>query len=208
MATLADLLADLNDRIDDAGNTQVPEATKIRYLRHGISAMWDRIYKTALDTSLEIVEGQYEYDIPAAVGDYAMITRIDVETGDATDRYVPLEEFDILPVQTSKVLVLHRIPVQAGARIRIVSAKRLAVLTTGTDTYDGPPGTEEIPVWYALGLVMDRRHENRLDYTRYTTVAAENGVDINEVMNSSQFAFAMFEALMNRYAMPLPNRSG
>lgn len=208
MATLADLLADLNDRIDDAGNTQVPEATKIRYLQHGIAAMWDRIYRTVSDTSLVIVANQYEYNIPAAVGDHAMITRIDVETGDATNRYVTLEEYDLLPLQTSKVLVLHRIPVSAGARIRILSAKKLTVLALTTDTYDGPPGTEEIPVWYALGLVMDRRHENRIDYTRLSTVDGVNEVGINDIMTSAQFCFAQFELLLDRYAMPLPNRVG
>lgn len=208
MSTLADFLADLNDRIDDEDNDQVTEAKKIRYINHGLRAMWPRVYVTTSDDSLEIATDTYEYAIPAAVGDHAMITRLEIETGDATDRFVKLDDYQILPVQTGKKLILDRIPVEVGSRIRIASAKRVAELAATGDTYDGPPGTEEIPIWYALGLVMGRRQENRIDFTRYSTVAAENGVDINEVMNSAQFCFAQFELLLDRAAMPLPGRAG
>lgn len=206
--TAADLLADLNDRINDVANTQVPEAVKLRYLSNGVSAMWPKIYRTTMDTSLLFEEGAYEYAIPPAVGDNAMITRLDIESNVASNRWIPLEAVDIIPMQENKILRVEGRPSYYGSRIRIVSAKPLTRLTATTTEYDGPPGTEEIPVWYALGLVMDRRHENRLDYTRYSTVAAQNGVDITEVMNSAQFCFAQFELLLDRHAMPLPSRVG
>ena len=208
MATAADLLADLNDRIDDAANSQVPEVTKIRYLNQGIRAMWPRIYRTVSDTTLEIATDTYEYTIPSAVGDHALITRIDVESGDATGRYHRLEECEVLPVQTGKTLVLDRIPSAVGSRIRIISAKRLTEFVTSATTYDGPPGTEEIPVWYALGLVISRGHENRMDYTRLVTLDGQNGVGPNEIMNSAQFCFAQFELLLERAALPLPSEGG
>lgn len=208
MTLASDLLADLNDRIDDVANIQIPEATKLRYLSHGIRAMWPKIYRTMTDTTVALVTDVFEYAIPSAVGDDAMITRVDVETGVASGRYVQLDDLEILPTQTGKTLILDFRPSYVGARFRIISAKKVSALTNSAETYLGPPGTEELPVWYAMGLVMDRRHENRVDYTRYSTVAAANGVDITEVMNSSQFCFAQFEVLLDRYEMPLPSRVG
>ena len=208
MATAASLLADLNDAINDASNTQVPEADKIRYLNRGLGAMWPKVYRTVVDESLAIVADQYEYDVPAAVGDYGLVTRVDIETQDGSGRFYVLEEWELTPVQTSKKLILSRLPSEAGSTIRITSAKRLTEFTASSSTYDGPPGTEEIPVWYALGRVMGRRQEDRLDFTRYATVAAQNGVDINEVMNSAQFCYAQFELLLDRAEMPLPTQGG
>lgn len=208
MADLDALLADLNDRIDDVSNAQVPAATKTRYLNHGIRALWPKLYETNVDTSVVLVDDQYEYAIPAATGDHAMITRVEVETGVGTNRYLDLEGYEILPTLTSKSIRLDFFPSLAGAKLRVFSATRIPELVNGTDVFGGPPGTEEIPVWYALGLVMGRGHEGRVDYTRYSTVAAENGVDINEVMNSVQFCFAQFSVLLSQYEMPLPSRVG
>lgn len=208
MTLASQMLADLNDRINDVGNTQIPEVDKLRYLSHGIRAMWPKIYRTVQDNSIVLAVDTYEYAIPGAVGDNAMITRIDIESNVGTNRYMPLDDLEILPVHTGKTLIIDYLPSYVGSRIRIVSAKMLSPLSAPADVYDGPPGTEEIPVWYALGIIMDRRHEDRLDYTRYNTVAAQNGVDVTEVMNSSQFCFAQFDVLCDRYEMPLPSRVG
>lgn len=207
MADLDDLLDDLNDRIDDDADTQVTEARKIRYINHGIRAMWPRIYRTLTDSTIEIAADTYEYALPSGF-DNAWITRVDIETDDASGLWLPVEDYEILPVLTGRSIIIERPHVNAGARLRVMAAKRLTELVAPTDVYDGPPGTEEIPIWYALGLVMTRRHENRIDYTRYSTVAAANGVDIAEVMSSGQFAFAQFELLLERAAMPMPSRTG
>lgn len=71
-------------------------------------------------------------------------------------------------------------------------------------TYDGPAGTEELPVLYAMGIASGRLVDPRLPYTRYSTVNAQNGVDLNEIMNASQFWFAQFELLLDRLGMPWP----
>lgn len=70
--------------------------------------------------------------------------------------------------------------------------------------YDGPAGTEELPVLYAMGIASGRLVDPRLPYTRYSTVNAQNGVDLNEIMNASQFWFAQFELLLDRLGMPWP----
>lgn len=205
MATLLTLLDDLRERMGDAGDTEVTRATKVRWINHGINAMWPRLYRTVVDESLTTVTDQYEYDIPASVGDNALITRIDVQN--AAGRFVPIEASYLLPVNTGKVLVLDDL-LQAGYTIRVTSAKRLAQLTLDTDVYDGPEFTAEIPVWYALALAMGKGHFGRIDHTRYATVMAQNGVDINEVMGSVQFCMGQFEALLDAAAMPLPSAFG
>lgn len=210
MATLQDLLDDLNDRLNDANNAAgAGEANKIRYINNGIRATYPRLYRTLSDTSLLIAADTYEYTLPATF-DHARMVRVEVETGNATDRYTHLYDFEIVPLQESKILRLDHLelPVDTGSRIRLIGVQPLTALALTTDTYDGPPGTEEIPVWYAFGLAMGRRLEDRLLHTRFSTTAAMNGVDINEIMNANQFAFAQFELLLDRHAMPLPAQAG
>jgi hypothetical protein len=95
-----------------------------------------------------------------------------------------------------------------GTKIRVTSAVPLTPFATSASTYDGPPITEELPVWYALGVATGRRLEDRADYRRYSVIAAQNGVDISELMNAAQFPFVQFELLLDRYAMPLPAGMG
>ena len=210
MATLQELLDDLNDRLNDANNAAgAGEANKIRYINSGIAAMYPKVYKTVSDSTLVIAEDTWEYELPATF-DHARIVRVEVETSSTSNRFIHLYDFEIVPTQENKILRLDHLemPVDADSRIRVVGVRPLTPLAATTDTYDGPPGTEEIPVWYAFGRVLGRRLEDRMGHTRYSTTAAMNGVDINEIMNASQFAFAQFELLLDRYALPLPAQAG
>lgn len=210
MATLQDMLDDLNDRLADANNAAgAGEAAKIRYINHGLRAMYPRVYRTVSDNSLVIAADTYEYTLPATL-DFARIFRVEIETGSGTARYTHLYDYEIVPTQENKIIRLDalELPVDTGAKLRVFGAQPLTALVATNHVYDGPPGTEEIPVWYALGLVLSRRLENRVDYTRYATNVAGNGVDINEVMNASQFAFAQFELLLDRHALPFPAQAG
>lgn len=207
MATGLDLLTDLKDRIDLV-NEPITDTVLLRYLNHGISAMWPKVYQTAIDTSVVLVTNGYEYAVPAAVGDHALITRIDVESDAASNRYMPFEDVELIPTQTGKILTMGYTPSYVGSRIRFVSAKRVSPIDATADVYTGPPGTEEIPVWYALGLVLSRGVEPRTDYKRYSTTVAANGVDLEEMIITAQYAFAQFELLLERASMPVPSRVG
>jgi hypothetical protein len=205
MATCGDMLDDLNDRIQDPGNSQLSEATKIRFLNHGVRATWPKLYKTARDTTLVFATDTYEYNVPSAVGSNTKIVRVEMEVGVASGRYVDLYDFDIIPGLTDPILSLRMTSVPtAGARIRITAAKRLTDFVNTASTYDGPIGTEELPVLYALGLVAGRQLDDRLDHKRYSTVAAINGVGPEDLMGASQFWFGQYEMLLDRFAMPLP----
>lgn len=211
MATLRDLLDDLNDRLQDANDAAgVGLVTKTRYINRGIAAMWPRIYRTAVDDSITLAADTFEYDIPASVGDEAEIFRVEIEDVNAPGlRYIELDQFDIVPSITDRVLQLPTVPTHmVGATVRITAAVPLSHLALVADTFNGRRIHEELPVWYALGLALSRQIENRTDHTRYATVDARNGVDIQETMGAAGFAFAQFEAMLERMAMPWPASVG
>lgn len=209
MATCADLLADLNDRLNDAGNSMASESVKIRWLNMGQRAMFPSIYKTARDSTITIVSGTWEYSVPSAVGSNTRIIRIEQETASASGRYVDLFDADVVPGLTDPVLVYRGVELPpAGAKVRITAAKPLSEFATSGSTYDGPVGTEELPVLYAMGIALSRRLEDRVDHRRYSVTQGQNGVGTSEIMDASQFWFAQFELLLERKAMPLPAQQG
>lgn len=211
MATAQDLLDDLNDRLGDANNAAgVGEATKLRYLNRGIAAMWPRIFRTVTDSTIALAADTYEYAIPAAVGDESEIFRVEVEDTSVTSaRFVELDGFDIVPVLTGRVLQLPFVPARlVGANVRITAAKPLSALAGVASVFEGRQIHEELPVWYALGLALSRRLEDRTDHLRYSTIDGHNGVDINEQIGTASFAFAQFESMLERMAMPWPASVG
>ena len=206
MATLLNMLDDLRDRLNDAGDTQVPLATKKRFINHGIRATWPHLYKTVRDTSIVLAVDTYEYALPAAVGNNAKVARVEVEDDVASGRYNVLSTYRILPGLTDPILELEGLNLPssgAGCRLRITAMKPLTELVNDADVYDGPAQTDELPVLYALGLSLGRRLDDRIDHRRLSTVDGMNGVGADTIMGSAQFAFAQFELLLDRFAMPL-----
>lgn len=211
MATMQDLLDDLNDRLNDANNAAgAGEVNKMRYINHGVRALWPKLYKTVADSSIALVADTYEYTLPSTF-DNAKIFRVELETDpDDIPRFIHLYNYEIIPTLTGKILRLDHVelPEVATALIRIHGARPIGTMAATGTTYEGPPGTEEIPVWYAYGLVCQRRLEDRLVHTRYSTTAAQNGVDVEQIMAASQLAFSMFNQLLDQHEMPLPAQAG
>lgn len=210
MATCQDMLDDLNDRLNDVANTQVPQATKIRYLNHGIRATWPKLYRTVRDATLVLLADTYEYNIPSTVGNNSKILRVEVETTASSNRYAPLFDYEVVPGLTDPILVLEGIELVSavGSALRITAAKPLTQFIATSDTYDGPVNSEELPVLYAMGLALTRRLDDRIDHRRYSTTAAGNAIGPDEIMTAGQFNFAQFELLLDRLAMPLPAQQG
>lgn len=205
MATQQDLIDDLADRLNDAAHSQVTLARKQHYLNLGIRATWPSLYTTARDSTLTVVAGQTEYNVPASVGSNTRIFRVEVESGVATNYYTGLTNYEVIPDITSPILALTTpISLTAGARFRITAAKRIPDLVNTTDVYLGPAGTEELPVLYAMGVAMARRVDDRVDYKRMSTTQGSNSVETGDLMDASQFWFAQFEILLDRFAMPMP----
>jgi hypothetical protein len=211
MSYSSDMIDDLRDRLNDAADMQVPFATKIRFLNRGQAAMYPKIFKMVRDSTLVLATSTYEYTLPAGVGTGKVLT-VEVETGNATNRYMALQRYDIIPSLTAPTLVLLEadLPSAAGARFRITTADRMTPFTSvsyaqaQSEVYSGPAGTEELPVLYAMGLATARALDDRMDYTRYSATQQNGAVDPNDIMQVSQFWFAQFELLLDRLQLPFP----
>jgi hypothetical protein len=210
-SSAGDMIDDLRDRLNDAGDTQVPFATKLRFLNRGQAAMFPRVFKMVRDTTLVIASNTFEYTFPAGVGTGKVLT-VEVETSASSSRFVPLNRYDVIPSLTTPTLVLLDpvLPVEVGSSIRIVTADRLDAFVAANYAasqsvlYTGPAGTEELPVLYAMGLATARVLDDRMDYTRYSATQVNGAVDPNDIMQVSQFWFAQFELLLDRLQMPFP----
>lgn len=209
MATMQTLLDDLNARLGDANNAAgVGEATKIRWVNHGVRNMWPQVHTVVVDDSTEIVADTYEYDIPAAVGTYSHIVRVEVESDDASGRFYEISS-DQLPLLSAGWLQVPDVArYRAGARLRITAIRPIAQMSTVADTFEGQPIHEELPVLYAMYMALSKGHEDRVDHTRYSTVAAQNGVDIGEVEGGALFWLSQFENALDRLAMAWPASVG
>lgn len=200
MSTMQDLLDDLNDRLGDANNAAgAGEVKKMRWINHGVRAMWPRIY-TDVSTTIALVDGTYEYALGTDF-DAAEVHRVEVEN--TLGRFYPIPDW-VIDTRDGKVINFPSLPHLAGQDLRISAVRPVPAMATTAATYDAPEGTEELPVLYAMGIAAGRVVDPRLLHTRYSTVAAQNGVDINELMNASQFWFAQFELLLDRLGMPWP----
>ncbi len=211
MSFVSEMVDDLRDRLNDVGDTQVPFATKLRFLNRGQAAMYPKVFKLTRDNTLVLASNTFEYTVPTGVGTGKILT-VEIETGNATARYVPLQRYDFIPSLTNPTLVLldPAIPSAAGAKFRITSADRMTPFAAanyaaaGSEVYTGPAGTEELPVLYAMGLATARVLDDRMDYTRYSATQQNSAVDPNDIMQVSQFWFAQFELLLDREMTPLP----
>lgn len=211
MSFSSDMIDDLRDRLNDVADTQVPFATKVRFLNRGQSAMFPRVFKMVRDSTLVLATNTFEYTFPAGVGTGKVLT-VEVETGSATARFTPLTRYDIIPSLTTPTLVLldTSLPAATGAKLRIVTADRMTAFAAAnyaasqSEVYSGPIGTEELPVLYAMGLATARALDDRMDYTRYSATQVNGAVDPNDIMQVSQFWFAQFELILDRLQMPFP----
>lgn len=215
MATLQTLLDDLNDRLGEANNAAgAGEPAKIRWLNQGINAMWPNFYEIVSDSTLEFVADQRDYALPSGFLDRAKVYSVEIESADGNGLYFPTDDFDyfagISATETvGGILSLRTVNGYAvGAKIRVKAIQPLDNYAAAATTITLPVRAYELPVLYALGIEASRKIAGRTKYQRYTTTVTQNGVDINEVMNSGQYWFAQFELMCERLAMPWPASIG
>lgn len=210
MSTVAEMIDDLRDRLDDVADTQVSFATKLRYLNRGQSAMYPKIFRLVRDSTLVVLDDEFEYDFPAGVGTGKVIS-VEIETDLGSTRFQPLQRYDVVPSITTPILTLIDLETPpVGAKFRITTADRLVPFVAatygdaGTENYSGPVGTEELPVLYAMALATSRPLDARMAYDRFAATQQNGAIGPNDIMQVSQFWFAQFEMLLERMAMALP----
>ena len=210
MTTLTELLGDLNDLLDDVANTKVPEAQKIRYINRGQKAMFPKIYQIAVDSTLVLVADQYEYVVPSALNE-GILLGVEMETTASSSDFTQMDGrvFDLSPTASfGQTLVLknyNELPMVAGASIRFTAALPLTALTTGTDVYSGPGVTDELPVLYAMAMATAKDYEERINYERFNTTQALNGVLLDDISRTANWWMRQFQLLLDQLTMPVPN---
>jgi hypothetical protein len=204
MATCEDFLDDIRDRLDDDGDTIVPEATKIRLLNRGQAAMFPKVFRIASDSTLVLAADTWEYNIPSAVGVNSRIIQIDVE--DANGRLFPVVNYRLVDNLTAPILQLtgSALPGPVAANIRITAALPLTAFASSASTYTGPAYSEELPVLYAMSQIMSREIERRFNNRRMPTVEGINGMTAEDSMTAAQFFMQQFQTQLDQIAMPIP----
>jgi len=210
MSTAAEMADDLRDRLNDVGDTQVSFPTKLRFLNRGQAAMYPKIFRLVRDSTLVVLDDEFEYTFPAGVGTGKVIS-VEVETDAGSYRYQPLQRYDVIPSITAPILSLIDLDTPpVGAHFRITTADRLVPFVavdysaSAAVSYTGPAGTEELPVLYAMSLATARPLDDKMVYDRMAATQQGGAIGPNDIMQVSQFWMAQFEMLLERMAMPLP----
>lgn len=214
MATQADMWADLRFRLGETSgtDTQVAKVDKMRYLNQGLAAMYPKIYRVVRDVTTVLVADTFEYEMPAAL-DGGRIIQIELETESGSGRYRRGVMHEILNHGTSPLIIFdhYDLPAEAGSKIRITAAMPLTPFTdstNGADTYTGPTGTEELPVLYAMGAITAKPLDDRLNHTKYSTTHVLGNPQPVDLMTASQFWYAQFELMLDRWSQPFPVHNG
>lgn len=171
--------------------------------------MFPKVHVITSDSTVELADDTWEYALPAAVAEGRLLT-VECETGDGDGRWDPLWAYKLRPSVTAPSIMLtgSSLPAEEGSKLRFTVVNRLTPFVLQpvlTETFTGPDGTEELPVMYAMGLAVARLLNGRTEYKRYSTTQAANGVTAETLMTMSQFWFAQFELLLDRWEEPAPH---
>jgi hypothetical protein len=212
VSTQATLWTDLRLRLNDPNDTQFTKAQKMAMLNSGMAAMWPRIYRVVRDSTLALIADTFEYEIPTTY-DGGKLLQVEVETANLSGRYGRSVPYWYQFHPTAPYIQFDQvdIPREAGSKIRLTMAMPLTPFTestNGTETYTGPAGTEELPVLYAMGIAAAVPLDDRLDHNKYSTVNVLGNPQPVDMMTASQFWFAQFELMLERWALPMPVLNG
>jgi len=211
MAFVSEMFDQLRDMLNDSTDTQVSFANKKLWLNRGIRRMWPSVYRIVVDTSLSVVDETYDYVLPAAIAN-GIITAVEIETGNGDDRYLRLEDYDIIEGDEDQAGVIRfsaYLP-EAGSIIRIRYAARVPTIVAASyaaaqsESWTGPDDAMDLPVLYAMAMIAGRKVDDRQDHTRYSTLQALNGVSDQDIMAVYQMWMGQFELELDQRSRPLP----
>jgi len=211
MAFVSEMFDQLRDMLNDATDTQISYANKKLWLNRGIRRMWPSVYRIVVDTSITVVADTYDYTLPSAVAN-GVITAVEIETGNGDNRFLRLEDYDIIEGdedQTGVIRFTTLLP-EAGAEVRIRYAARVSTIVAasyaaaGSEAWTGPDDAMDLPVLYAMAMIAGRKVDDRQDHTRYSTLQALNGVSDQDIMAVYQLWMGQFELELDARSRPLP----
>jgi hypothetical protein len=212
MATyVSEMFDELRDLLQDPLDANVIYGLKKLYLNRGISRLWPKIFRIQ-STSITMTSGTYDYALPVGVADGIVIS---VELEDAYGGFQRFVHYDIMDgdEDLAGVFRLTLNPDTAGivglsVRVKYASPCLLigsaSYAAAQSEAWTGPDRAMHLPVQYAMSLITLRRLDARLDYDRYSTTQAANGVSDSDIMQTAAYWMGQFEAEIDEQERPLP----
>lgn len=212
---LKDQIDQLRDLLEDQSDTQVSFARKLYFLNAGQRAMWPRVYQIVQDSTLQFVDDQYEYTIPAAVRG-GRIFQLEKSLASDDDYFYPfdIDDYQIQRTTTDGAdkIILNWDPgsTYSDGYIRITTAMPLTAFTSAdytaaaSEAYTGPDQTAEGPVLYAMSRISAFPLDDRMDHGKISVHQQNRSASPQEYLAVSAYWLDEFERRVEEWNMPLP----
>jgi hypothetical protein len=187
---------------------------KMFYLNQGMRAMFPRVYRVAVDSTVQWVDDQYYYNVPSAVQG-GLLYLIETSTASDDDYFRPLDydEYDIQPgAAGADVLSVTWDPgstyadgyIKFHAALPATPYVAASYVAAGSEVYTYPDYTMEGPVLYAMSRIMAMPLDRRMDYTRTSVQNMNRGASPQEIVSVSAYWLDEFERRVEEWRMALP----
>ena len=211
----SDLVDQLRDLLEDAGDSQVTYLRKRWYLNAGMRAMWPRVHQVVSDATQTFTSGTYEYTIPAAVRGGRMLT---IEKSKSTDTdFFYMMDYDDYEIKHgpggANVVVLKWDPGSTWGNtglIRYTTALPLTAFAAAdyaaaaSEAYTGPDYTAEGPVLYAMSRIAAIPLDDRMNYGRLSVQQQNRAASPQEHLAVSAYWLDEFERRVDEWRMAMP----
>lgn len=158
----------------------------------GLRAMFPKVGKTYVDTSIQIQVNQWDYTLPI----WAQDPRARVVKVEVADPFIPTEPF--VPMDNWERAGLTQIHLPTSQRYSPVTRLRL----TGWGPYltlgDLEPQLYELPIWYALGTLLPKQEAKRIREDTMVPLAQEGGQQPTLLTQTGDYYARRFEIELER----------
>jgi hypothetical protein len=204
----------LRDLLVDPTDTQVSFAMKRFYLNQAMRAMFPRVFRVATDASVQLVDDQFYYTIPAAVqGGNLFLIEMSSAADDDYFRPLNYDEYDVIPQPggADKLSITW----DPGATwsdgyLRFHAVMPATEYTAAdytaaeSEEYTYPDYTLEGPVLYAMSRIMAVPLDQRMDFTRSSVQNMNRGASPQEIVSVAAYWLDEFERRVEEWRMALP----
>jgi len=158
----------------------------------GLRAMFPRVGRTYMDTSIQIQVNVWDYTLPI----WAQDPRASVSKIEIADPYIPTQPF--VPMDNWERVGLTQIHIPQSQRYSPVARLRV----TGWGPYlslgDLEPQLYELPKWYALGTILGHQETKRIREDTLVPLAQEGGQGPGLLVQTGDYFMRLFERELDR----------
>lgn len=200
MNSVAQMVSMMRNLLVDQQDEQVPYDAKVAYVEAGVDWLYDDLWvMTGTEVLLDDVV------VTVVPPDDGVLVRVYLET-DPTLQPTVWDGYEIHPAVGGgfALVVRDTTLTNAGYKAQFDWVVPYTIPATVTDPIDGlPAGGALAAVYYAMSLATVTPLDDRMDYTKYTTVS-QNGVGVTEIVTVSAFWLERAEREKARVAKPHP----